>query len=178
MVAERFKLCRDLWAAGVKAETLYNDNPKPAKQLDYCFDSGIPLVCFIAEDEINKGVVSVKVLNTKDPQITVPREEFVQRVKELVVANPVLLTISKVIGSGKRRIKEIVIIKVLSYNKLFKFNFIYHLSFSKYHVVCTFLPCVQVLIAIMTWTGRLNLLGLFPEPLGLSHELLTLIVQD
>lgn len=52
MVAERFKLCKDLWEAGIKAETLYNDNPKPQKQLDYCFDNCIPLIAFIAEDEI------------------------------------------------------------------------------------------------------------------------------
>jgi histidyl-tRNA synthetase len=43
LTVERMKLLGELWAAGIAAETLYNDNPKPQKQLDYCFDNGIPL---------------------------------------------------------------------------------------------------------------------------------------
>ena len=94
MVSERFKLCNDLWSVGLKAETLYNDNPKPQKQLDYCFDNGIPLVAFIGENELKEGNVSVKVLNTKE-QLVIPRSEFVQRVKELIEAHPVLLPQAK-----------------------------------------------------------------------------------
>ena len=33
LVGERMKICSELWEVGVKAETLYNDNPKTAKQL-------------------------------------------------------------------------------------------------------------------------------------------------
>lgn len=57
---------------------------------DYCFDSGIPLVAFIGGNELEKGVVNVKILNTKE-QIEVPRTEFVQKVKELIEAHPVLI---------------------------------------------------------------------------------------
>jgi histidyl-tRNA synthetase len=31
LTKERLKICSELWARGIKAETLYNDNPKPAK---------------------------------------------------------------------------------------------------------------------------------------------------
>jgi len=59
------KLLGELWTAGIAAETLYNDNPKPQKQLDYCFDNGIPLFLCIGQDEIEQGVVKVKSLSYK-----------------------------------------------------------------------------------------------------------------
>lgn len=31
MTKERLKICSELWDRGIKAETLYNDNPKPQK---------------------------------------------------------------------------------------------------------------------------------------------------
>lgn len=63
MTAERMKILGELWKAGVKAETMYLDNPKPAKQLDFAFDNGIPLIMWIGEDEIAKGLVKVKSLS-------------------------------------------------------------------------------------------------------------------
>lgn len=73
--------------------------------MDYCFDSGIPLIAFIGEDEIKNGIVSVKVLNTKE-QVQVSRADFVEKVKELVLANPELLPQAKQQAAGKEEAKK------------------------------------------------------------------------
>ena len=52
MVPHRLRTVNTLWTNGYKAETLYNDNPKPQKQLDYAFENGIPLIIWLGEDEI------------------------------------------------------------------------------------------------------------------------------
>ena len=66
------KILGELWNAGIAAESLYNDNPKVAKQIDYSLKTGIPLILWIGEDEIEKGVVKIKELNTE-------KETFVER---------------------------------------------------------------------------------------------------
>jgi histidyl-tRNA synthetase len=52
MVAEKLKICRELWDAGIKAETFYHDNPNPTKQVESALYDGIPLVLFIGGDEV------------------------------------------------------------------------------------------------------------------------------
>lgn len=37
------------------------DNPKPANQLTYALENRIPVMIWIGEDEVSKGVVKVKV---------------------------------------------------------------------------------------------------------------------
>ena len=49
-------LCNALWTVGVKAEMLYEDAPKPQKQLDYCFENAIPYTLWLGEDEIKEAV--------------------------------------------------------------------------------------------------------------------------
>ena len=61
MVSERFKLCKLLWDNGFKAETLYNENPKPQKQLQYALENYIPFILWIGEDELKNNKVKVKV---------------------------------------------------------------------------------------------------------------------
>ena len=48
---------------------MYLDNPKVAKQMDFAFDNGIPLIMFLGEDEIAKGIVKVKSLNERKEYI-------------------------------------------------------------------------------------------------------------
>jgi len=54
-------------------------------------DTGIPLILWIGEDEVSKGVVKVKSLNHHEEYI-INRSELIEKVKELVIANPVLLS--------------------------------------------------------------------------------------
>ena len=89
MATHRFKICNMLWEEGIKAETLYNDNLKPQKQMSYAFDNGIPLIIWIGEDEIEKGIVKVKVLNNRDEK-EISNEEFLQQIQELIKSNQIL----------------------------------------------------------------------------------------
>jgi len=60
MVAHKMKLCNELWAAKIKAELIYSDKPKPQKQLSYALENYIPFMIWIGEDEITKGIVTLK----------------------------------------------------------------------------------------------------------------------
>ena len=91
LTKERMKILGELWRGGICAETLYVDNPKTAKQLDFAFDNGIPLVMWIGEDEVAKGVVKVKSLSFHEEQF-IERKNLVEKVKELVAKNPYLLS--------------------------------------------------------------------------------------
>ena len=59
-----------LWKEGIKAETLYVENPRADKAFKYAFDNGIPLILIIGEQEIKDGIYKVKVLN-EDKEIDV-----------------------------------------------------------------------------------------------------------
>ena len=91
LTAERMKILGELWKENIAAETLYVDNPKPQKQLDYAFDNGIPLIMWIGEDEVARGVVKVKSLSFRD-EVEISRENLVSGVQELIAKNPYLLT--------------------------------------------------------------------------------------
>lgn len=75
LAAERYRVLRELWAAGFKAETLYTENPKPNRQLEFALENGIPLVLFVGESEVAQGVVKIKSLNKKEEYV-VTREEL------------------------------------------------------------------------------------------------------
>ena len=85
------KILGELWRDNICAETMYLDNPKPAKQLDFAFDNGIPLIMWIGEDEIAKGLVKVKSLSFHE-EYFIERQEMVVKVKELIALNPYLMS--------------------------------------------------------------------------------------
>lgn len=69
----------------------FNDNPKVPKQIQYALDTGIPMILWIGEDEVAKGLVKIKTLNDKEEYL-ITRDEMIAKVKELAAANPVLLS--------------------------------------------------------------------------------------
>ena len=85
------KILGQLWKAEIPAETMYLDNPKPAKQIDFAFDNGIPLIMWIGEDEIAKGLVKVKSLSYHE-EYFIERAQMIEKVKELMVQNPFLMS--------------------------------------------------------------------------------------
>jgi len=89
LTKERFRTCNLLWSADIKAETMYNENLKPQKQLKFAFDSKVPLIIWIGEDEVAEGVVKVKILNTKEERV-IKFEELVPEIQTLIQENPVL----------------------------------------------------------------------------------------
>ncbi|NWI13698.1 SYHC protein, partial [Crypturellus soui] len=66
LLTARLKLISELWDAGIKAEMLYKKDPKLLKQLQYCEDTGIPLVAIIGEQELTDGVVKLRVVTTRE----------------------------------------------------------------------------------------------------------------
>jgi len=83
LATERFKLIKLLWENEVKAEMLYNDNPKPQKQLQYALENYIPFVLWIGEEELKNNKVKVKCLYKKEEQ-EVDRDQLVSKLRELL----------------------------------------------------------------------------------------------
>eukprot|EP00736_Rhodelphis_marinus_P004743 Rmarinus@m.22933 len=87
MVKERFRVCAELWKAGVCAETVHTAKPKMQKQLERALDAQIPYMIVVGEDEVEKGVVKVKTLSTKE-EVTLSRSEYVDVLKKWIAAEP------------------------------------------------------------------------------------------
>ena len=91
MTAKRMETCSLLWKNGIKAETLYVDNPRTDKTFSYAFDNGIPLILIIGEQEIEKGIYKVKALN-ENKEYEFKSEELINGIQDLIKANPILLS--------------------------------------------------------------------------------------
>ncbi|NWX36087.1 SYHC protein, partial [Notiomystis cincta] len=80
LLEERLKLISELWDAGIKAEMLYKKNPKLLNQLQYCEDTGIPLVAIVGEQELKDGVVKLRIVATRE-EVSVRRESLVEEIR-------------------------------------------------------------------------------------------------
>ncbi|XP_077287406.1 histidine--tRNA ligase isoform X3 [Arctopsyche grandis] len=76
----RMRICKDLWDADIKAEQSYKKNPKMLTQLQHCEDNGIPLAVVLGESEMQKGLVKLRDIATRQ-EIEVPLDQMVQAVK-------------------------------------------------------------------------------------------------
>ncbi len=93
LIGERMQVLNDLWAIGVKAETVYQENPKVQRQLEFALEAGIPLIMWIGEQEAAEGIVKIKSLN-KHEEYIMTREELKagKRILEIIAdGNSVLL---------------------------------------------------------------------------------------
>ncbi|XP_063304123.1 histidine--tRNA ligase, cytoplasmic [Pelobates fuscus] len=81
LLEERMKLISELWNAEIKAEMLYKKNPKLLNQLQYCEETGIPLVAIIGEQELKDGVVKLRVVDTRE-EIDVARQNLVEEIQK------------------------------------------------------------------------------------------------
>ncbi|KAJ8405448.1 hypothetical protein AAFF_G00319210 [Aldrovandia affinis] len=80
LLEERLKLTAELWDAGIKVEVMYKKNPKLLNQLQYCEDTGIPLVAIIGEQELKDGVVKLRTVASRE-EVDVSRAELVELIK-------------------------------------------------------------------------------------------------
>jgi histidyl-tRNA synthetase len=84
-------ILNDLWSVGIKAETVYQENPKVARQLEFALESGIPLILWLGEDEVKQGVIKIKSLN-KHEEYIMKRDELVDKIRDIIAnGNDVLL---------------------------------------------------------------------------------------
>ncbi|KAF9427302.1 Cytoplasmic and mitochondrial histidine tRNA synthetase [Podila epigama] len=65
-VEERMKICTELWDAGIKAEFAYKLKPRTQNQWDACDRDMIPLAVIVGGEELEKGLVKIKDMRTKD----------------------------------------------------------------------------------------------------------------
>lgn len=63
---ERMHVAKLLWNAGIEAEFMYKQKPKPQKQFEAADRSGCPLSVILGQEEFARGVVKVKRLGQGD----------------------------------------------------------------------------------------------------------------
>ena len=61
MVFHKLKLLNELWENGIKAETIYNEKPKPQKQLGYALENYVPFIVWMGENELKENKCNLKV---------------------------------------------------------------------------------------------------------------------
>lgn len=73
---ERMKICNELWGANIKAEFGYKPNTKMADSLTTVLAEGIPFMVLFGEDELTKGLITLKDIETKE-EVQVKRSDLV-----------------------------------------------------------------------------------------------------
>jgi len=86
LFSESLTVVSELRSAGINAEVYMNDD-KLKKQLDYANKKGIPLVIIIGPDEKERGEVVLRNMEQKN-QVTIPRQELINKIKAMVSAGP------------------------------------------------------------------------------------------
>jgi len=79
LLEERMKLCNLLWEADIRAEQPYKKNPKMLNQLQYCEENGIPFAVIIGESELQKGVVKLRDIATRE-ETEVARDDLAKTI--------------------------------------------------------------------------------------------------
>ncbi|XP_043240144.1 histidine--tRNA ligase, cytoplasmic-like isoform X1 [Amphibalanus amphitrite] len=85
LMDERMKLLTTLWDANVKAEQSYKKNPKLLQQLQYCEDHGVPFAVILGESELQRGVVKLRHVATRE-ETEVQRDQLVEVLRAKLAA--------------------------------------------------------------------------------------------
>ena len=91
LTKERLKVLNELWDNGIKAEILYNENPRMDKQMDYVVNNKIPFMVFIGENELKENKIKIKCMANSN-EIMIEREKLIEENKKLK-ENPELLKV-------------------------------------------------------------------------------------
>ncbi|GLH03358.1 Elongation factor 1-beta' [Gryllus bimaculatus] len=81
LLEERMKLCKLLWDADFKVESSYKRNPKLLAQLQYCEESGIPLAAILGESELERGVVKLRDVESRQ-EVEVARDVLINEIRQ------------------------------------------------------------------------------------------------
>lgn len=65
---KRLKIIGDLWSAGIRAEHSYKLNPKLLVQLQHCEEYGIPYAVVFGDSELERGVVKLREVSTRNEE--------------------------------------------------------------------------------------------------------------
>lgn len=78
---ERLKLINRLWAAGIRSEHSYKENPKILHQIQHCEKQKIPFGIVIGDSELKQKIVKLRVIDTRE-EIEVPNENLENEIKK------------------------------------------------------------------------------------------------
>lgn len=78
---KRLKIVSDLWDAGIRTEHSYKLNPKILIQLQQCEEDGIPLAVVVGDSELERGVVKLREVTTRDEQ-EVPLNDLANEIRK------------------------------------------------------------------------------------------------
>ncbi|KAI8079835.1 histidyl-tRNA synthetase [Halteromyces radiatus] len=85
LLKERMQLAKELWDNDIKASFMFKTKPKLDKQFAVCEKDHIPLAVIIGTDELEKGLVRIKDMRSKDESqgggISITRDEMVATLK-------------------------------------------------------------------------------------------------
>lgn len=81
LVRERMEICAELWDQGLKVEHSYKQNPKLLVQLQYCEERAIPLAIIIGQSELERGVVKLRNVATRE-EVEVPRGQLSTEIRK------------------------------------------------------------------------------------------------
>lgn len=65
---KRLEIVSMLWNAGIKSEHSYKLNPKLLAQLQHCEDEGIPFAIVLGDSELERGVVKLREVTTRNEE--------------------------------------------------------------------------------------------------------------
>jgi len=80
LVEQRMMIVGALWSNNIRTEHSYKKNPKMLNQLQFCEETGIPLAVVIGESELERGVVKLRDVKTREEE-EVKREDLVSVIK-------------------------------------------------------------------------------------------------
>ena len=82
MTKERLKVLNELWDNEIKAEILYNENPRMDKQMDYVLNNRIPFMIFIGENELKENKLKIKCMANSIEKM-IERDKLIEEIKNL-----------------------------------------------------------------------------------------------
>jgi len=83
MLDHRMKLLNELWDSNIAAEIVAKNNPKLLNQFQYCEENSIPYCAVLGDQELEKGVVTLRNVSTRE-QTEVKRDELASKINELL----------------------------------------------------------------------------------------------
>mmetsp|Transcript_19460 Transcript_19460/g.35962 ORF Transcript_19460/g.35962 Transcript_19460/m.35962 type:complete len:524 (-) Transcript_19460:50-1621(-) len=87
MLHERLKLCSELWAAGIRAETPHKTNTKFMTLIQRCEKEATPICVVIGKSELEAGKVNINIIKPPPAERVeeqVDRAGLIDRLKELL----------------------------------------------------------------------------------------------
>lgn len=83
LLEERMKLLLQFWEARINAEHIYKRSIKILNNYQYCEQNHIPYAVILAEDELKRGVVKIRNIQTRE-EVEVPKDNIIEEIKKRI----------------------------------------------------------------------------------------------